>query len=40
MTDQSMDTTKVQFDEPLSFIGVTLQEYGWGLFIEAEMTQR
>lgn len=40
MTYQSKDTTRVQFDEQMSFTTVTYRSVGEGLFTEAEMTQR
>lgn len=39
MTEESMDTTKVQLDEPMSFIRVTFKSTGEGLFPREEMTQ-
>lgn len=38
MTEQCMNTTKVQFGEP-SFIGITYRNVGEGLLTGAEMTQ-
>ena len=38
-TDRSTDTTEVQFDEPMSFIGVTYKNKGEGSLLGAEMTQ-
>jgi hypothetical protein len=35
-----MDTTEVQFDEPMSFIGITYRGVGEGLLIGAEISQR
>jgi hypothetical protein len=40
MTDRDMDTTKVQLDEPMSFIGFTYRSMGEGLLTGTEMTQR
>ena len=38
--DQSMDTTKTQFNDPVSFPGATYRNVGEGLpLTEAEMTQ-
>jgi hypothetical protein len=34
-----MDTTKVQFGEPMSFAGVIYRNKGEGLLTGAEMTQ-
>ena len=39
MTDKSM-STKVQLDEPKSFIGATYRNIGKGLGTETEATQR
>lgn len=39
MIDQSMNTTKVQFGEPISFIGITYRNVGEGLLTGAEITQ-
>lgn len=39
MTDQSIDTTKTQLDELMSFIGVTYRSMAEGLLAGAEMTQ-
>jgi hypothetical protein len=40
MTNQSMNTTKVQLHEPMAFIEVASKTLGEGLLIGAEMTQR
>lgn len=40
MADQNMDTTKVQLDEPMSFIGFTYRSMGEGLLTGTEMTQK
>lgn len=40
MTDQSTDTTNVQFDEIISIIGVPYKNADVGLLLGAEMTQR
>ena len=40
MTDQSMDTNKVQLREPLGFIGFIYRSKGEGSLTEAKMTQR
>jgi hypothetical protein len=40
ITDQSLDTIKVQLNEPTSFIGATNRNMGERLFTGAEMTQR
>lgn len=40
MTDQSIDTTKVQFDEIMSIIGVPHGNMDVGLLVRAEMTQK
>lgn len=39
MADQSTDTTKLQFCEPMGFIGVTYGNMGERLLVEARMTQ-
>lgn len=39
-TDQTTDTTKAHFGEPMSFIGVTYRSIVDGLFIGGEKTQR
>ena len=39
-TEQSMDTSKVQLGEPVSFIGVSHRITDEGLLTGAEMTQR
>lgn len=40
MTEQRMDTTKVQFSEPVSFIRVIYRNMDEGLLTGVEMTQR
>lgn len=40
MTDQSLDTTKVQLGEPMSFIGFIHKNMSEGLLIGAEMTEK
>lgn len=40
MTDESTDITKVQFGEPVSFVGVTYRNMGESLLIGGEITQR
>lgn len=40
MTDQSTDITKVQFGEPVSFVGVTYKNMGESLLLGGEITQR
>lgn len=40
MTDQSPDTTKIQFDESLSFIGVIYRSMDEELLTRAEMAQK
>lgn len=40
MTDQSRDTTKVQYGEPMNSIGITYKSMGKGLLIGTETTQR
>lgn len=40
MTNQSMDTTTVQFGEPVGFIGITYRTIGERLLTGTEMTQR
>lgn len=40
MTDQSTDTTKVQCDEPMSFIGLIYRNMDEELFRAIERTQR
>lgn len=30
-TEQKLETTKVQRDESVSFIGINLEDYGWGI---------
>ena len=37
--DRSIETTKVQLDDPMSFVGVICRSVGEGLCTEAEMTQ-
>ena len=39
-TDKNLQTTKVQLDESVSFIGINLEDYGEGLLTGAEMTER
>lgn len=40
IADQSTDTTAVQFDEPVSFVGVVCRDMGKGLCKGAEIIQR
>jgi hypothetical protein len=40
VTDQCVDTIKVQFDEPMSFIGIIYRNIGKELLKGTEMTQR
>lgn len=40
VTDQCVDTIKVQFDEPMSFIGISYRNIGKELLKGTEMTQR
>lgn len=40
MTDWSMETTKVQLDEPMRFIGVTHRNMNEELHTGADMNQR
>lgn len=39
VTDQSKETIKSQFDEPMVFISIASRNMGEGLLTEAEMTQ-
>ena len=39
-TDKNLQTNKVQLEESMSFIRITLEDYGEGLLTGAEMIER